>query len=180
MASTRTYAKRYAQAIFQIAMEKHDIEKWRSDLNLVIGLGSNADLVALLKNPKVPFETKSKLLGQFLTGASPSTLKLVYLLISRDRLHLVNKISEEFQRLADSYNGIEPAVVVTAVNLDEEDKAGLIKHLESLIGKKVVAEYRVDPTIIGGVVIRAGGKLLDCSTRSRLMALKKELSGTRR
>ncbi len=180
MASTRTYAKRYAQAIFQIALEKHEMEKWRSDLNLVVGLGGNAELVALLKNPKVRFEDKTKLLSQFLSGASPSTLKLVYLLVSRDRLHLVDEIKDEFQRLVDSYNGIEPAVVVTAIDLNDEDKAGLVKHLEALIGKKVVAEYRVDPSIIGGVVIRAGGKLLDCSTRSRLMALKKELSGTRR
>lgn len=180
MASTKTYAKRYAQAIFQIALEKHELDKWRSDLTLIVGLDSNADLVALLKNPKVPFEDKTKLLSQILSGASPPVLKLVYLLISRDRLHLVNEIKYEFQRLLDSYNRIEPAVVVTAIELNEEDKAGLINHLEALIGKKVVAEYRVDPSIIGGVVIRAGGKLLDCSTRSRLMALKKELSGARR
>jgi len=180
VATTKTYAKRYAQAIFQIALEKQEMEKWRTDLAIVVGMGDNADLVALLKNPKVPFEDKSKLLGEFLAGASPSTLKLVYLLVSRDKLHLVNDIQEEYQRMLDSYNGIEPAVVVTAIALDEETKAGLIKHLEAIIGRKVVAEYRVDPKIIGGVVIRAGDKLLDCSTRSRLMALKKELSGTRR
>lgn len=180
MAATKTYAKRYAQAIFQIALEKQEMEKWRTELDMVVGLGDNADLVALLKNPKVPFEDKSKLLGKFLAEASPSTLKLVYLLISRDKLHLVNDIRDEYQRMLDSYYGIEPAVIVTAIDLDEETKAGVIKHLEAIIGKKVVAEYRVDPKIIGGVVIRAGDKLLDCSTRSRLMALKKELSGTRR
>jgi F-type H+-transporting ATPase subunit delta len=180
LASTKTYAKRYAQAIFQLALEKNELDKWRADLAMVVGLGGNVDLVALLKNPKVPFEDKTKLLAQFLVGASPSTLKLVYLLVSQDRLHLVNEIQQEFQRLLDTHYGIEPAVVVTAIELDEETRSGLVKHLEALLGKKVLAEYRVDPQIIGGVVIRAGGKLLDCSTRSRLMALKKELIATRR
>jgi F-type H+-transporting ATPase subunit delta len=180
LATTRTYAKRYAQAIFQLGLEKNDLEKWRSNLALVAGMGENVDLVSLLKNPKVPFEDKTKLLSQFLTGASQPALKLVYLLVSKDRLHLVKDIQEEFQSLLDSHSGIEPAVVVTAVDIDEDTRAGLVKHLETIFSKKIIAEFQVDPRIIGGVVIRTGGKLLDLSTRSRLAALKKELIGTRR
>jgi len=136
VATTKTYAKRYAQAIFQIALEKQEMEKWRADLDMVVGLGQNTDLVSLLKNPNVPFEDKSKLLSTFLAGASPSTLKLVYLLVSRDKLHLVNDIRDEYQRLLDSYYGIEPAVVVTAIAIDEETKAGFEKLAARIGGRR--------------------------------------------
>lgn len=180
MAVRRSYANRYARAVFHIASERHELDRWQSDLSMIADLGENSDLVALLKNPNVRFSEKSKLLSESLREVSPSALKLVYLLVTKDRLSLVAKISEEFQRLLDSHRGIEAAVVVTAVPLDDKTKSGLVKHLEDIVGKKVVAQHEVDPDIIGGVIVRIGGKLLDYSTRSRLMALKEELSGIRR
>lgn len=180
MAVRRSYANRYARAVFHIALERQQLDRWQSDLARIGGLGENSELVALLKNPKVRFSEKSKLLSESLREVSPSALKLVYLLVTKDRLNLVGKINEEYQRLVDSHRGIEPAVVITAVPLDDKTKSGLVKRLEAIVGKKVVAQHEVDPDIIGGVVVRLGGKLLDYSTRSRLMALKEELSGIRR
>ncbi|MDO8716199.1 MAG: ATP synthase F1 subunit delta [Dehalococcoidales bacterium] len=180
MATSRVYARRYARAVFNIAVEKQELDRWESDLSRIVGLRENSDLVTLLKSPRMRFNDKSKLLSECLGEVSPSALKLVYLLVTRDRLNLVADISEEYQRLLDSHRGIEPAVVITAVPLDDKTKSGLVKHLETIVGKKVIAQYEVDPGIIGGVVVRTGGKLLDYSTRSRLMALKEELSGIRR
>ena len=180
MAGRRSYANRYARAVFHIALERQEIDRWQLDLTRIAGLGENSDLVALLKNPKVRFSEKSKLLSESLKDVSPSALKLVYLLVTKDRLNLVGRIYEEYQRLSESHHGIESAVVVTAVSLDDKTKLGLVKRLEAIVGKKVVAQHEVDPDIIGGVIVRIGGKLLDYSTRSRLMALKEELSGIRR
>ena len=180
MAVRRSYANRYARAVFHIARERQELDRWQSDLSRIAGLGENSELVALLKNPNVRFSEKSKLLSENLREVSPSALKLVYLLVTKDRLSLVVKINEEFQRLLDSHRGIEAALVVTAVPLDDNTKSGLVRHLETIVGKKVVAQHEVDPYIIGGVIVRIGGKLLDYSTRSRLMALKEELSGIRR
>ena len=180
MATSRVYARRYARAVFHIALEKHELDRWQSDLSRIVGLGENSELVTLLKNPKVRFNDKAKLLSECLGEVSPSALKLVYLLVTRDRLKLVGDINEEYQRLLDSHRGIEPAVVITAVPVDDKTKLGLVKRLEAIVGKKVVAQHEVDPDIIGGVIVRIGGKLLDYSTRSRLMALKEELSGIRR
>ena len=61
MSTSKTYAKRYAQAIFQIALEKQEMERWRTDLAKVVGLGDNADLVSLLKNPFTAFASSSKM-----------------------------------------------------------------------------------------------------------------------
>jgi len=166
--------------VFNIAVEKQELDRWQSDLSRIVGLGENSELVTMLKSPRMRFNDKSKLLSECLGEVSPAALKLVYLLVTRDRLKLVADINEEYQRLMDSHRGIEPAVVITAVTLDDKTKSGLVKHLEVIVGKKVVAQYEVDTGIIGGVVVRIGGKLLDYSTRSRLMALKEELSGIRR
>ncbi len=90
---------------------------------------------------------------------------------------MLGDIADEYQRLLDSYRGIEEAEVTTAIPLDDEDKLRLGERLGAIVGKKVVIKPEVDSSLIGGIVARIGGKLLDGSTRSRLEALKRELSG---
>ena len=77
----------------------------------------------------------------------------------------------------DNYHGLEHAEVTTAVPLDDKDTQRLSERLGTLVGKKVVLKTEVDPQLLGGFVARIGGKLLDGSTRSRLLALKKEIQG---
>ncbi len=89
-------------------------------------------------------------------------------------------IAGEYQRLLDGYYGIEPAEVITAVPLDDKDIQKLTENLSALVGKKIVLKSEVDPGVIGGIVARVGGKLLDGSTRSKLAALRRELVGTER
>ena len=79
--------------------------------------------------------------------------------------------------MLDNYLGVEQAEVVTAVPLDENDVQKLAKNLGAVVGKEVVVKAEVDPEILGGIIARVGGKLLDGSTRSRLAALKRELVG---
>lgn len=176
----RAYARRYAQAVFEIALERQELDKWHSDLTKIAGLGDNAELVTLLENPKLRFRDKTKLLAECLGKVNPFALNLAYLLVSRDKFKLVSEIKDEYQRLLNSHRGIEPAVVTTAVPLDDETKWGVVKHLEAIVGKKVAVQHEIDPNILGGVVARVGDKLLDSSTHNRLMALKEELRGTRR
>jgi F-type H+-transporting ATPase subunit delta len=172
----RTYARRYSQAVFNIALERNELDRWQSDLKKIATLGEDAKFVALLENPKVRFEDKAKLLSGWLGDINPLALNLVYLLVSKGRLGMVGDIADEYQRLLDSYRGIEQAEVTTAIPLDDEDKRKLEERLEAVVGKKVVLKLSVDPGVLGGVVARIGGKLLDGSTRSKLMALKKALA----
>ena len=172
----KTYARRYAQAVFDIAREKNELDKWQSDLKKIATLGDDAQFVAFLENPKVSFGDKAKLLSKWLGKVSPLALNLVYLLVTKGRLGMVADIADEYRRLLDSYRGIEQAEVTTAIKLDDEDRRRLEKRLEAMVGKKVVLKPKVDPDVLGGVVARIGGKLLDGSTRSKLMALKKALA----
>ena len=171
----RLYAKRYAQAVFNIALERKELDKWQSDLGNIAGLGEDDTVVAFLENPKFDFDTKAKLLSEQLVDINPLALNLVYLLLTRGRLSMVGEIADEYQRLLDSYRGIEPAEVLTAVPLDEEDRLRLEEHIGAMVGKKVVVKPEVDSSIIGGFIARIGGKVLDGSTRSRLETLKREL-----
>jgi len=93
---------------------------------------------------------------------------------------MLSDIVDEYQRLLDSYRGIESAEVITAIPLDERDELKLAEHLSAIVGKKVVLKPEVDPTLIGGFVARVGSRLLDGSTHGKLMALKRELAGLER
>jgi F-type H+-transporting ATPase subunit delta len=152
--ATGASARRYAQAVFQIALEKNEIAKWRSELETVAATLSDPQLRALLEDPKLSFQNKKDLTGKCLPGLSPLALNLCYLLVSKQALAVVEQIRDEFNRMADAHEGLEHATVTTAVALDDQDK---------------------DPAIIGGFVARIGDKLLDGSTRARLEALKKRL-----
>ena len=173
----RVYAKRFSQAVFKIALEKKELDRWQSDLSKIASLGEDATLISLLQDPRLHFGSKAKLLSERLGDVNPLALNLVYLLATRGRLNMVGDIADEYQRLLDSYRGIERAEVTTAIPLDDEDKQRLAEYLGAAVGKKIVLKPEVDSKLIGGIVARVGDKLLDGSTRSKLAALKEELSG---
>ncbi len=172
----KVYARRYAQAVFDIALEAKELDRWRSDLGEIATLTGEAELVALLESPKVPFATKSRLLSERLAGASPLALNLACLLVARGRLGMAGDVAREYQQLLNSHRGVELAEVATAVPLDEEDRQRLAKRLGAITGKKITVEAELDPSLVAGITARIGGKLLDGSTHSKLAALKRELA----
>ena len=170
-------AKRYAQAVFDIAREKNELDRWHSDLEKVARLGTDAVLAAFWENPKRSFEEKVKLLSAHLGDINPPVVNLACLLIAGGRFGIIGDIAGEYRRLLDAYHGIERAEITTAVPLDDDQKLKLSEHLSSIAGRKVVLETGVDPGAIGGIVIRMGGKLLDASVVSRLESLKRGIVG---
>ena len=170
-------ARRHAQAVFQIAEAKGEIEPWRSDLRRVVSTLSDPELVAILESPKVRFEEKAQLIRRCLPGVRDLILNLVYLLIVRRRFRLLSEILVEYERLADVHQGIEHAEVTTAVPLDRETEGRIREHLAKLTGKKVLVSTRVDPELIGGFIARVGDELVDGSLRTRLRELKEGLLG---
>jgi F-type H+-transporting ATPase subunit delta len=176
----KAYARRYAQAVFEIALEKKGLERWQTDLQKIAGAAANETFLAALESPKIKIQDKAKLLTSTLGDINPLALNLVLLLISRGGVAMLAEIAEEYQRMLDEYHGIQAADVITAVPIDDKDKEKLAEKLGSLVAKKVVVKPEVDPGILGGIIARLGGKLLDGSTRSKLAALKRELVGTGR
>ncbi len=169
------YARRYAQAAFEIALERRELDRWQSDLRKIASLGEDAELVALLESPKCHFDDKAKVLSERLADINPLALNLAHLLLARGELGMVADIAEEYQRRLDDYRGVEQAEVISAVSLDDEDRLRLADHLEAIVGKKVVLKSEVDSSLIGGFIARVGGRLLDGSTRRKLEALRRDL-----
>lgn len=167
--------KRYAQAIFEIAREEKQLEEWRFSLRKIAEVMQDPELVALLESPKLPLTLKRKLLKERLRGVSPLSLNLACLLVAKGKFKIAGTIAAEYERFLDAYHGIEHAEVTTAITLDDKGRERLLQGLESLTGKKIVVELQVDPTIVGGVVIKLGDKLIDGSTKTRLTALRKTL-----
>ncbi len=165
-------ALRYAQAVFQIARELNDLDRWQADLNKVSILSTSAELVGWLENPKVRFEVKRDTLAKHFSDVNPLALNLLYLLVSRGRVGAITEVAANYRRLLNAHRGIQEAEVTTAIALDPDDERRLAERLGTLIGKKLVIKPKVDPVIKGGFIARIEDKILDGSTASRLQALK--------
>ena len=176
----KVYARRYAQAVFEIALERKESDKWQSDLRKIASLGEDTVFIAVLESSKFHLDDKTKLLSERLGDINPVALNLACLLVTKGRFGMVGDIANEYQRLLDSYRGIEYAETITAIPLADADKQRLAERLSAITGKKVVLESEVDSSLIGGIVVRVGDKLIDGSIRSQLLALKGELAGARR
>jgi len=173
-----THARSYSQAAFKIALEEKELNRWQSDLRKIASLVKDEALFALLESPEVPFDNKAKVLSDRLGDINPQVLKMVSLLVAKGRLGMVGDIVDEYQQLVDNYRGIEGAEVAevtTAIPLDDEEKLKLAQRLTSIIGKPIVLKPKVDSSLIGGIIIRVGDKLIDGSIRSKLVALKRGL-----
>jgi len=175
------YAIQHAQEIFKTALESNELNRWQSDLRKLANLTRDAALVSLLEDPKVGFNDKAKELSGRLGEVNLQVLKLLSELVTRGRLAAIDDISDEYQRLVDNHRGIEgteTAEVTTAIPLDDEDILRIAKRLTSIVGKPVVLKSKVDPGLIGGIIIKVGDKLIDGSIRSKLAALKREMGRT--
>jgi len=175
-----TSVKRYAQAVFEIALESNKLKAWQSELKKIARLTEDTEFMTLVENPKLPFELKMKLAQERLGKINPMALNLVYLLIAKGKLKSTSQVAEEYERLLNEHYGIKNAKVTTAIPLDDAEKERLGHHLEATVGKKVSVNIQVDPDILGGFIARIDDSLIDGSIRNKLEMLKKSLAETRR
>jgi F-type H+-transporting ATPase subunit delta len=170
-------AKRYAEAAHLLAREEGKEDAWTEGLAAMATLFGDAEAEAVLESTRVPMEDKLKLVDETLKGVDPLVLNMARLLVRRSRSGLGPQIAEAYQELADAAKGIAHATVTTAVALSDSDVRAVTERLSTMTGKQVVVETNVDESILGGLVARIGDRLIDGSTRSRLEALKRQLSG---
>ena len=168
-------AKRYAEVVFDLARERGELQDWVSRLQVLGDLARNEELRTVLETPEIRLEEKVQLIRTALAGQSPLLQNLVALLTSRQHLRLAPAILEEYQRLANTALGVEVAQVVTAVPLEPEERAKLIARLSQMAERQVRIQSQVDPSILGGFIVRMGDRLIDGSTRTRLQALRRRL-----
>ena len=168
-------ARRYAQAIFEIAQAKNNLGEWEKELRRIAELMRDREIADLIDNPKVPFNLKAELIKQKLVKANDLVLNLCYLLISKGKLKNVEQISDEYDKVLDNYRGIKHAMVTTAVPVNDAEKQKIIGQLEKITGKKVTLKLQVNSSILGGMVARIEDTLIDGSVRNRLDLLRRNL-----
>jgi F-type H+-transporting ATPase subunit delta len=170
-----TSGKRYAQAAFELALERNELESWQEGLRKIADLAKDEELMALLQNPRFPFDAKKDFLQKRLQEINPLIFSLALLLVSKDMLRRSGDILQQYNALLDAHRGIERAQVTTAFPLGDEEGEAISRRLGQIVERKVVIDVQVDPSIIGGFIARVGDTLIDGSIHQRLETLKKSL-----
>ena len=170
-------AKRYAEAAFLLAREEGKVEEWSVGLTAMAALFGDDQARKLFENTRVPVAQKLQLVERALAGVDPLVLNLARLLLRRRRTSLGPQIADAFRELVQESKGISHATVTSAVPLTTEDQRAVTQRLREITGGEVVLETEVDESILGGLVVRIGDRLIDGSTKSRLLALKRRLAG---
>lgn len=179
MAQSSTAARRYAEAIYELAEEAGSFEDWQRDLDILANVAGDGGALGVLENIKTPMEDRLGLLDRALQGMSPLTQNLARLLVSRGRFNLLPQITGAFEEMVDQRNGVVRAKATTAVPLSEEEREDIVRRLRAMTGARDIRlQTEVNPAIIGGLVVRVGDRLIDGSTRARLIQLRRRLAGT--
>ena len=169
-------ARRYADAVFQLAREQGTVDQWASDLAYLAEVLARPEVHRFVEDPRVRFEEKSRLIAAALDGHSPLLFNLARLLIRSGRVDLARDLADEYGTLRDSDEGIRRFRVITAVPLREEERDRLRARLAEAARAPVFLETHVDPSIIGGMIVRAGDQLIDGSVRNKLEGLREALA----
>lgn len=172
-------AKRYAEAAYLIAREDGTEEAWLDGLTALAALGTE-EAQAFLQDSRVSAQRKAQLLETTLKSVDPLVLNLGRLLLRRKKTGIGPQIREAFQELVDQARGITHATVTSAVPLSPDEVKAVTDRLSAITGGTVIVQPRVDESILGGLVVQMGDRLIDGSTRSRLQALKRQLAGVER
>jgi F-type H+-transporting ATPase subunit delta len=174
-------ARRYAEAAFQLASRDDTHDAWVADLGVAAQLVGDPRVARVVTNPSVPLHDRSATLGRLLDGrVSPLALNLVRLLDQRGRLPLLPAIAAELTRLLDATRGVVAATVTSAAPLEKAEVDAIRVRLEATTGQTVKLATAVDPSLIGGLTVQVGDRMIDASVRGRLERLRDQLvAGTR-
>lgn len=160
----------YAQAMLELA-----IEPWLKGLRLADRRLRESDVVARLEDTAVSPDEKRKLLGPLLADVPQPVVAFVYSLVNKGDLNELSTIVDEFESLATRRSQLLLAHVRSAVVLTADERAKLEQTLVQRFGATVEAEYDIDPSLIGGVVVRVGDEVIDGSLAGKLAALREQL-----
>jgi F-type H+-transporting ATPase subunit delta len=172
-------ARVYAEALFEAAEDAGRVRQVDADLTgFVQALVNDRPALQALLNPRLPTEAKKRIVASLLKDAEPVLRNGMLVLIQNGRLSLLHDLSLAFTELAHEQERILDIEVTTAVELDAEMADRLSQRIEQATGLQARLDAKVDPGIIGGLVLRARGVLLDASVRRELDEIHRALITT--
>jgi F-type H+-transporting ATPase subunit delta len=178
-----TVAGRYASALFELANDERRLDAVEKDINALAGmLAGSADLMRMVRSPVISAEDQGKAIAAIAASAGFADLTTSFLrLLARSRrMFVLSDIVKIFRQIAARHRGEITAEVVSAHALNEGQRAALEDALKgTAAGRHVRIETRVDPAILGGLVVKMGSRMIDSSLRTKLNSLSTRMKEVR-
>lgn len=176
MSELATMARPYAAAVFKRAKETGSAEQWSETLAFMSSVLGSEEISTVIDNPKISKQSLLQLMQDicqsYAEGEAGNFLKL---LVANGRLNLLPSITELFEAFKADEEGYVDVEVCTAYELSEEAKQAFAEKLEITLSKKIHMNVTLDPSLIGGVLVRAGDRVIDGSIRGQLQHMQKSL-----
>jgi F-type H+-transporting ATPase subunit delta len=170
-------ADRYANAILSLAEQKDCTHYVKTDLNTVTAtINENPDLQMFLKHPIIPVREKKEVLETiFKDKINPYLLNLIKLLLDRNRLYALNTINISFIKLYNKKYNIAVAEITTAIMIDENIQNAIKQKLSEIMSMQIDLHSKIEPAVIGGMLIKIDDKVIDGTISGRLESIKKQI-----
>jgi F-type H+-transporting ATPase subunit delta len=167
----------YARALFDAALEDDKLEPVREQLAQVVAAEAEVpELRELLRNPQLDPRARAAAIKDLVADGEELLRNFLLVLVDKGRTGQLEEIAREFERLVARHEGIVHAELTTAIELSDEEASDLLARIEESTGRKVEATRKVDPGLIGGIVLQIGSHRLDASVRGRIERLRRELA----
>jgi F-type H+-transporting ATPase subunit delta len=167
----------YARALFDAALDENRLGPVREQLAQIVAAEAEVpELRELLRNPQLDPRARGAALEDLLSGGEQLLRNFLLVLVDKGRAAQLEEIAREFERLVAEHEGIVHAELTTAIELSDKEAGDLLRRIEEASGRKVEATRKVDPELIGGIVLQVGSHRLDASVRGRLNRLRRELA----
>jgi F-type H+-transporting ATPase subunit delta len=166
----------YARSLFEVAMDQDKLDDVRDQLGAFTdALSETRDLQVFFFSPYFSTAEKEDGLERVVSGADPTILNYLKLLIEKHRMPVLFRIRANFDALWEEENRLLPVQITSAIELDESIVKQLGDRIAEQTDRKVELSAEVDPDILGGIVVQVGNSVLDASVRNRLEQLRKQV-----
>jgi F-type H+-transporting ATPase subunit delta len=163
--------------LFEVAQERDKLDVVREQLGAFAdALAEDRELSVFFFSPYFSTQEKREGLERVLVGADETVVNFFELLIDKHRMPVLFRIRRVYDRLWERENKVLPVEITSAVELDEQTVAGIGERIGERTGQRVELTSRVEPDILGGVVLRVGNQILDASIRNRLERLRRQVA----
>jgi len=170
-------AQVYARALFEVAEEQDKLDTVKQQLDeFAAALHDNREMAVFFFSPYFTAEEKKNGLHRAVEGADPAVMNFLEVLVERHRMPAIFRIRTDFEALYDKSKKLMPVLVTSAVELDPATIESLGKRIGEQTGNEIELSSKVDPEILGGIVLRVGNFIMDASIRTRLEQLRREVA----
>jgi F-type H+-transporting ATPase subunit delta len=167
----------YARSLFEVAKEQDKLDKVRDELGeFADALNESRELQVFLFSPYFSTREKSDGLDKAISGADETTVNFLKLLIEKHRTPLLFRVRAELDELWEEENRLLPVTVTSAIELPKSTVKQIGDRIAEQTDRKVELSSKVDPDILGGIVVQVGNSVLDASVRNRLDQLRRQVA----